>query len=201
MCYRTLGLTFFCGAAASKDPVVETNLARLETNISRADAELVALSGPGGPGSRPGNSKIRITRASQKRSRPSSWRLYFSGAGLSLLSKRRRTNFGAHVHLVVLIASSTCWGLSRREYGHRGENNSPESPCHTHNTRASPQIATIRLGRLHGKQSPEKSGFASKSTRTRRTLADPFAHSSTPPEGERARPRGTETRGPRRRAH
>ena len=45
-----------------------------------------------------------------------------------------------------------------------------------------------RARRLHSKQSPEKSGFASKSTRTRRTPAGPFAHSSTPPE-ERARPR------------
>ena len=60
-------------------------------------------------------------------------------------------------------------------------------------SRALPQIGhnppRALARRLHSKQSPEKSGFASKSTRTRRTLADPFAHSSTPPEGERARQR------------
>jgi hypothetical protein len=53
---------------------------------------------------------------------------YYSDAGRALLSKRRRTNFGTHSTFVVLITGCALWGLSRREYGRRGQENRPADP-------------------------------------------------------------------------
>ena len=69
----------------------------------------------------------------RSRLRPFSWRLYFSGAGNSLLRKRRRTNSRADVHSILCIAGGWTWGFSRNHArrGHKnqtGDAHGPE-PC------------------------------------------------------------------------